>query len=652
MAAEMDRHRDIVLDPCNRSAERRNTAAIKDSLEAIEQHITNVLNITGDALVPFKVKTSNIGGGSCEVQIADRDVAPWSFTVDFTAHDYSSNGRFGMNMEAGRFGFGRIAPEIGETDLEIIELEGLARFIDGTLAEDMGATTPGEASVSVDNWYGAYPNSAQPPGSLIAVDRLGFMDNRLSGAKFMAIWDEQAREYVMIGPSEADDVGPGAGSPPDLSIYLKIVNSAQIIRITGGSDPCQEIEPSGTCLYDAVIESYSGSDPCNGLGSSSAIKAIAINACSCKGKNFVRQDDRYIAVKVSDDYDGGGNPLWAFRIAEPSDVSVVQVYESPGLTDCEDEVTASSCLYPGKMLLRDRSNADWCSTPFDNTTYDCKIWNATKCNGTADLKHGQRFVGVCVGTSGGIPVFAVQGPEKTERIRWAECVTNWKKGGVGWASVDVKEKNSCDGTILVGAPVINVLLPAPGLRDPNLEAADIIAFAEASDGTYVCVSDYMDDKIGTVKMFYGSLLPKGWELMDGASPSGIDFEGRMPIGGSLGTHGETGGRDRICEQELDHHHKLSMNTPDKISNIIVEESAFTAPQVDKCFLPGNTFGDFLTNADGYLEDDLGRIICVDPAANGNTVDSGTHCNNPFGPINIMNPYVKIGFIERVDNSSA
>ena len=66
-----------------------------------------------------------------------------------------------------------------------------------------------------------------------------------------------------------------------------------------------------------------------------------------------------------------------------------------------------------------------------------------------------------------------------------------------------------------------VYLPNNAKGDPNLVAGDVIAFALAANGTPVCVSSYMDDPIGTVKMFTGTSdqVRPGWACMGGGNES-------------------------------------------------------------------------------------------------------------------------------------
>ena len=83
--ADPNRWRDIVLAPCNASAERRNWAATRDALEGL----ANDANTDGNATAPaselkfFRVLTSAVGSPSCSVI---------EVTYNATADEWQDNG--------------------------------------------------------------------------------------------------------------------------------------------------------------------------------------------------------------------------------------------------------------------------------------------------------------------------------------------------------------------------------------------------------------------------------------------------------------------------------------------------------------------------------------------------------------------------------
>jgi hypothetical protein len=83
-----------------------------------------------------------------------------------------------------------------------------------------------------------------------------------------------------------------------------------------------------------------------------------------------------------------------------------------------------------------------------------------------------------------------------------------------------------------GAVHLTILLPRTWNGDPNVEAGDTLVYAKTSGGTAYALSDYMDEKIGTVLLWSlaSSSIPRRWAVMDGvanASGSGIDYTGFM-----------------------------------------------------------------------------------------------------------------------------
>lgn len=140
----------------------------------------------------------------------------------------------------------------------------------------------------------------------------------------------------------------------------------------------------------------------------------------------------------------------------------------------------------------------------------------------------------------------VAGGESTPSpVYWGKAKTNWVDNGANVDSVDVNPCADAEGTTPDAETTFTVLLPKTAERDPNVIADEIIAYELASDGTYVCTSDYLDDKIGTVKMWAlgAAAIPPGWAIMDGsdnAAPagSGIDLDGFfVKSAASSGTEG-------------------------------------------------------------------------------------------------------------------
>jgi hypothetical protein len=115
-------------------------------------------------------------------------------------------------------------------------------------------------------------------------------------------------------------------------------------------------------------------------------------------------------------------------------------------------------------------------------------------------------------------------PSGGSQIRWGVAQANWTyTGGVypsqgGHARVTVQACDDSVGSNPSGVDVV-VYLPNNASGDPNVVAGDVIAWTYAANGTPVCVSSYMDDPIGTVKMFTGSSsqVRPGWACMGGGN---------------------------------------------------------------------------------------------------------------------------------------
>ncbi len=113
-------------------------------------------------------------------------------------------------------------------------------------------------------------------------------------------------------------------------------------------------------------------------------------------------------------------------------------------------------------------------------------------------------------------------------VRWAKAQSDWEENA-GDPRVLCKSCNR-DGTGVSGTSFY-VYLPRSTSGDPAIFQDAVLAYSEDPDGVKVCVSDYMDDKIGTIKLWRGELgaIPEGWRLCDGASDA-FDLAGRFPLG--------------------------------------------------------------------------------------------------------------------------
>lgn len=192
--------------------------AIYDEREN-EYIIIGEQNTEGDRIRPFVVVEAGVNG-ACEVKLADMSESPWTFTIERTALDpfyYTQDGDpandenavargvFFRNMKVGHYGFCReITHPTVENAVEILSLEGRARYITGTLADTMGPHAP----LDVEFDFGAFPNSVPAAAQVTIHDRLKMMENQPIGTPALGLYDEDRDEYIAIGkPRQKFEVG-------------------------------------------------------------------------------------------------------------------------------------------------------------------------------------------------------------------------------------------------------------------------------------------------------------------------------------------------------------------------------------------------------------------------------------------------------------
>lgn len=134
-------------------------------------------------------------------------------------------------------------------------------------------------------------------------------------------------------------------------------------------------------------------------------------------------------------------------------------------------------------------------------------------------------------------------PSVSSAIKTGTVTGSWTTGTAAYWQVPVEADD--------GSGTFNLRLPMVPAMDPNLQSGDEVAYMETSAGDpYIC-SDYLDDKIGSVKMWSSSLgtIPQGWALMDGSNNStgsGINLMGQMVE--LCSTAGDSAGAQNVEEQ--------------------------------------------------------------------------------------------------------
>ena len=136
--------------------------------------------------------------------------------------------------------------------------------------------------------------------------------------------------------------------------------------------------------------------------------------------------------------------------------------------------------------------------------------------------------------------------------KWGIAKENWTDNGASCDHVVVFTCDDCEGSNPT-TDEVTVLLPKTAEQDPNVVTDDVIGYVEAQDGTHVCVTDYLNAKIGTVWLWSlaSGGIPPGWAIMNGSansSGSGIDMTSKFVKGGA--TAGTSGGRVSHTHQAM------------------------------------------------------------------------------------------------------
>lgn len=123
-------------------------------------------------------------------------------------------------------------------------------------------------------------------------------------------------------------------------------------------------------------------------------------------------------------------------------------------------------------------------------------------------------------------------------IRPATASSDWVDAGTPY----VDAVDDFDGR------TVRVYMPRTRSGDPNVKSGAPIeyAFERRRTGRAICVSSYMDDKIGTVKLWIGSpaAIPSGWRVctdINGGDPRGKFVANYLEGDDDFGTLGQTGG---------------------------------------------------------------------------------------------------------------
>lgn len=299
MTPSINRYKDIVLNPCNRSVERRNTAAIRDALQALAEQQPEATPSSGGGgsqLVFFEVQADAVGNPSVAVKemIYDTIGGTWGATgADYTAYDWT--GSQNVNFRTGALGFGRINTQVAVDALEVMSIEGVARVIEVSLTENMGMTTTKQAAADVDAFWGDLPNGRDPGASVIIHDITNMAPAATMGSKALAIWDEKRQIYVMVAPWNG----------------LQPPGQAAVVEIAGGDAElgCDDsVEEDSYCLYKGnVLTVAVPTTLCDDKFVTGA-PIWVVDGRNCHGNSRLNHQERYIAVSsgiIFDPHPGG-----------------------------------------------------------------------------------------------------------------------------------------------------------------------------------------------------------------------------------------------------------------------------------------------------------------------------------------------------------
>ena len=137
-------------------------------------------------------------------------------------------------------------------------------------------------------------------------------------------------------------------------------------------------------------------------------------------------------------------------------------------------------------------------------------------------------------------------------VTWAKATDDWTNVAGNASYVDAYPCDDGSGTTVDTTTAVKVWLPRNGLqKDPNIREDAIFPIAPTSDGNYVCVGEYLDEEIGSIKIWHSTTVPAGWQLAAG-------FGGRFLVGydSTDSDHdavGETGGASTHTHANHDNH---------------------------------------------------------------------------------------------------
>ena len=288
---------------------RRNFAAIRDALEAIVDEIGEDDGETpssgGGDLIFFQIQADAVGSDSVAVKemVWNAGLTIWEPTgPDYTAYDWTPSGRHKVNFQNGYYGVGRITTEVAADALGVIATEGKARLIQGTLDENMGATTSQQAQTTVTHYWGDAPNGRDPGTPVIIHDVSGMAPAAVMNDVVMAIWDEKRQIYVMIAPWKGTQT-------PGTTAIAKCDSGSSVDCDTSSSEDSFCVHSGRlqtlSVLGDFCMEKFTDGAP-----------VWLLDARSCHSDTRLNNNERYIAVSAGVTFDPGSDERPLFVVVD------------------------------------------------------------------------------------------------------------------------------------------------------------------------------------------------------------------------------------------------------------------------------------------------------------------------------------------------
>jgi len=148
-------------------------------------------------------------------------------------------------------------------------------------------------------------------------------------------------------------------------------------------------------------------------------------------------------------------------------------------------------------------------------------------------------------------------------ISWVKAKFDWENYPGNGSFIFAHPCDDKDGTTVDTDTTLVVRLPRNGRSmDPNLRQDAIFPVILGPDDEYFCAGDYLDEEIGSHKLWYKTMIPAGWALADGTTDPGSlivtkNFKGRFIVGYDASDTdydavGKTGGYAEHGDSENDH----------------------------------------------------------------------------------------------------